>query len=307
MNLQRRLALAITLVAVGLGAGHFVQSRSAGPGAIAGKVQPQPIKIEQLAAEAELPAPSTLPAASLPTDTKPAATAPATPVAPASTASACPEQLELMADENAMIGITLSAPCRADQRVVLKHAGLAVTARTTANGALFIDLPALEVKAKVELAFPDGEKISAAIDMPDAAAVQRFGVQWLDADAFQVHAFENGADYGQPGHVSAAAPQRPAPGMKAQSGFLSLIGDASVDLPMLAEIYTFPANGGAEVVVEAAVTEDTCGNELLGETISAIGGQVAINELTLAMPECAATGDIVVLKNIVPAMKLAAR
>ena len=92
---------AITLVAVGLGAGHFVQSRSAGPAAIAGKAQPQPIKIEQLAAEADLPAPSALPAASLPTDAKPAATAPATPVAPASTASACPEQLELMAKEAA--------------------------------------------------------------------------------------------------------------------------------------------------------------------------------------------------------------
>ena len=32
-----------------------------------------------------------------------------------------------------------------------------------------------------------------------------------------------------------------------------------------------------------------------------------VSELTLAMPECAAAGDILVLKNLVPEMKLAAR
>ena len=39
---------------------------------------------------------------------------------------------------------------------------------------------------------------------------------------------------------------------------------------MLAEVYTFPADAKAkpEVVIEAAVTETTCGRELLGETLS---------------------------------------
>mgnify|MGYP006147623581 CR=1 FL=1 len=60
-------------------------------------------------------------------------------------------------------------------------------------------------------------------------------------------------------------------------------------------------------VVEAAVTEATCGRELLGETLTSRGGAVEVAELTLAMPDCAAAGDILVLKNLVPEMTLAAK
>ncbi len=58
-------------------------------------------------------------------------------------------------------------------------------------------------------------------------------------------------------------------------------------------------------MVEAAVTDLTCGRELLGETLTSVGGAVMVNDLTVAMPDCDATGDILVLKNLVPDMKIA--
>lgn len=337
MKMQRRLALAVSLLAVGLGAGHLVQSRSAKPAplpaadqtaALPDEALPAPQNVQQVAAGAEDMAPamasSLMPLAPkmpLPQEAKADPTLPmaapdpapmaAQPAAPATAATAsaeaCPMTLDLLADANAMIGITLSAPCRPDQRVVVKHAGLAVTARTSASGSLFLNLPALETAARLELTFPDGEKIASSVDMPEAAALRRFAVQWLERDAFQLQAFEGGADYGQPGHVSALTPHTPAPGIPAAGGFVTLLGTADVDLPMLAEVYTFPARGDAEVLVEAAVTAETCGRELLGETLTAEGGKVAVSELTLAMPECDALGDILVLKNLMPEMKLAAR
>jgi hypothetical protein len=233
----------------------------------------------------------------------------AAPAAPALAANgeACPMTLDLLADSNAMIGITLVAPCRPNERVMVKHAGLSITGKTSASGTMFLELPALEADARLELSFADGEKIGSRVDMPEVKGMQRFAVQWLDKDQFQLQAFENGADYGQPGHVSALSPHSPPPGMPAKGGFLSLLGDATVDLPMLAEVYTFPGTGTAEVLLEASVTPDTCGRELMGETISALGGKVSVSELTLAMPECDASGDILVLKNLVPEMKLAAR
>lgn len=325
MKMQRRLALAVSLLAVGLGAGHLVQSRAAKPtsapanapigdqAALPADAEIRPDNVEQVAAGKEDLAPAvTLP---LPTRADPL---PATPHAPTADAAvgagavaaddkACPMTLDLLADNNAMIGITLIAPCRPNERVMVKHAGLSITGKTSASGTLLIELPALEADARLELSFADGEKIGSRVEMPEVKGMQRFAVQWLDQDAFQLQAFEDGADYGQPGHVSAAATHRPAPGLPATGGFLTVLGDASVDLPMRAEVYTFPGRGTAEVLLEAAVTAETCGRELLGETISAIGGKVDVKELTLAMPECDAMGDILVLKNLVPEMKLAAR
>lgn len=324
MNTQRRLALAVSLLAVGLGAGHLVQSRSAQPGADPlanptaaplASTDPVPTNLQQLAAGSDdLAAPASVlppmegvsPVPAAPA-LKPAAPKLVAPAKPATAEVSCDLTLDLLADSNAMIGVTLLAPCRPNQRVMVKHGGLAITAKTSASGSMFINLPAMEVQAKIDLSFPDGEKLGSVVEMPEVAGMQRFAVQWLERDAFQLQAFENGADYGQPGHVSAVKPQTPAPGLASETGFVTLLGDGSVDLPMLAEVYTFPTKGDAEVLVEAAVTPETCGRELLGETVSAVGGKVTVSELTLAMPECAAAGDILVLKNLVPEMKLAAR
>lgn len=302
MKLQRRIALASALLAIGLGAGHFVQNRTTKAQTLAALPEVTPSSVVPLAAGPEdvatPPSKPALPAAP--------ALAPAAP-APIVSAEACPRQLDLMARDRAMIGLTLIAPCHPAERVVVKHGGMVVTAKTSSTGTLFLDLPGLKANAEVELAFADGTKTAAQIDLPEVAGVQRFAVQWLDQDAFQVHAFENGADYGQKGHVSAADPHRPAPGMASKGGYLTLLGDSTVDLPMLAEIYTYPMAGAAELVVEAAVTEATCGRELLGETLTSLGGAVEVAELTLAMPDCAAAGDILVLKNLVPEMTLAAK
>ena len=296
--------------------------------------QPKPALIEPIAAVApagppgeKMPAPiilaatgateplaETPPAKAAPPLVLPAAplaAAPQTaPPAAAATqlADACAVTLDLMADANAMIGLTLQAPCHANERVIVKHAGLAVSAMTTANGALFTGVPAFETKALVEVVFADGHAATASIVMPEVAQLRRFGVQWQADDAFQVHAFENGSGYGDAGHISGADPHRPVTGLASSGGFLTLLGDSTAQNPLLAEIFTFPANPNtkAEVIVEAAVTKATCGRELLGETLNAIGGEVYVTDLTLAMPDCAAIGDYMVLKNLVLDLSIAA-
>lgn len=137
--------------------------------------------------------------------------------------------------------------------------------------------------------------------MPEVASLRRFGVQWMADDSFQLHAFEKGASYGQPGHVSAG-------GQDGGQGRLTVLGDAGVENPMLAEVYTYPADATlpVEVVVEAAVTDKTCARELIGETLTSVAGAAYVTDLTVATPDCDAAGDILVLKNLVPDMKLAA-
>jgi hypothetical protein len=346
MTLRKSAIQAVAVLAVAFGAGHLVQSMNRGQAAPQG-AQPTAIEPVAAGPEAvapggasdapgvmtaalgdvpatPVPAPAPLtalpqtaqPLTALPltaqpqpqtADTQPPLPPIAAPQGAAAADPACAVLLDLVPEAGAMLGVTLVAPCAPEARVVLRHAGLAVTGRTSATGTLLTTLPALETAATVTVRFPDGSEAAATLDMPEVASLRRFGVQWMADDAFQVHAFEAGASYGEAGHISAATPGQGVGGAPPAGGFLSLLGDASVDLPMLAEIYTFPADPALvpEVVVEAAVTEATCGRELLGETVTAFGGEVYVTELTLATPDCGATGDILVLKNLVPDLKIA--
>lgn len=346
MELKRRLALVFAILSIGLGAGHLVQSKSAnsqmaGPAEAAppGAVKPaetaviKPDSVQTLSAEAKpvtskpetaelepivppaelaaLEDPAAPPPVATPTDITPAAPVAALPVAPATTlsaADACPVTLDLAARDSAVIAVTLLAPCHPEERVVLRHGGLAIATKTSSTGSLFIDIPALQVDATLSARLADDTTVERAISVPEAAGLTRFGVQWLADDAFQLHAFEGGADYGTSGHVSAQNPRQLVPGMPVKGGWLARLGDPGLDLPMLAEIYTFPTDGTAvNVVVEAAVTDATCQREMIGETMTMTGGDTYVTDLALAMPDCAAKGDILVLKNLVPDMKLAAK
>lgn len=334
-NLKRKLARVVAILAVALGAGQLMQklSHSDQTTQVArSETAQKAIDIEPLAAgndatqAASLPAP-VLNAPSLPdkgvvtatltgpvpalppaavVDLAPPAL-PATPPPEVAAADPCATTLDLANGANAMIGLTLIAPCHPNERVVLKHAGLAITGKTTATGALFVDIPALQQDGQIEVLFKDGSKISNTVAMPEAADLRRFAVQWQADDAFVIHAFEDELGYDGPGDVSPANPHRPAPGLAAKGGFLTLLGDATTDLPLLAQLYTFPAdpNAKAVVVVEAPVTEASCGREILAQTLFSSAGAVTISDLAAAMPGCDAIGDYLVLKNLVPDLNIA--
>jgi hypothetical protein len=339
-NLKRKLARVVAILAVALGAGQLMQSLSHPDQAaqVARSETAQKAKdIEPLAAGNEATAAAALPAPALtpprlpdngvvratltgPVPALPPAavvdlTSPALPAAPQPEAAApavaaadpCATTLDLANGANAMIGLTLIAPCHPNERVVLKHAGLAVTGKTTATGALFVDIPAMQKDGQVEVLFADGSKISNAVAVPEVAEMRRFAVQWQADDTFVVHAFEDELGYDGPGDVSPANPHAPAPGLPAKGGFLTLLGDATTDLPLLAQLYTLPADPKAKavVVVEAPVTQASCGREILAETLFSSGSRVTINDLAAAMPGCDAIGDYLVLKNLVPDLNIA--
>lgn len=329
MEVKRRLSLVVAIISVALGSGHLVQNVLNVPVVLAdASVGLKPMDITLVAAGPDIVLPELVPAAialptpsfaAIETETAPSIfTPPDDPILQAElgtntpvktiVADKCAMTFDLIAEPAAMMGLTLVAPCRPNERVVLRHDGLAVTAKTSGTGALFVSLPAFNSTATVTVRFRDGQSVEATMAIPQAAEVRRFGVQWTGDDAFQLHAFENGDDYGQIGHVSAADPQLPLAGQALNGGFLSVLGNDQVEFPMLAEVYTYPAAGDTPVriVVEAAVTKGTCAREILGETLADTGGVTTMTELTLAMPDCSAVGDILVLKNLDPDLKIAA-
>lgn len=318
VNLKRSLGRGAAILMVALASGHLVQTLSGEKTAAVDtpKVRPASVVTVSSGPIEETPRPPLprivrLPDPVFPVAPPALASAPETPL-PASTSAAgqdsnaCDPSLALAELPGAMIGVTLLSKCRPDARVVLRHAGLAVTARTTATGSTFATLPALLPDAEVTVLFEDGTRLSAEIGIPSAVGLRRLAVQWQADDSLALNAFEDGAVfYGSAGHVFAAAPGQPSDGA-VDGGFLTLLGDAGVAMPLLAEVYTFPAGEDAEIVIEAAVTDATCGRELLGEMLKSDGRAVETEELTLSMPDCSAVGDYLVLKNPGSDTKIAA-
>ena len=304
-----RLARFLAVMAIAMAAGHLVQTLAARkPVAKAEATSSVPQNIVQLSAGSDavpvetVPQPINLSDLITIASTEAVVLVSPIPAVVQPVADACPIDLALDAQPAAMIGLVLLAPCHADERVVLRHAGLAVTAKLGVDGGLTAILPALVTAAQVEILFADGNTVDGSLDMAEAATLRRFGVQWQGAEAFVVHGFENGADFGQAGDISPVNPGR------AEGGQLVVLGDSTVEVPLLAQIYTFAAEPGqsAEVVIEAVVTAATCGHDLLAETIASADDRVEITDLTLAMPECSGVGDFLVLKNLASDMKIAA-
>ena len=300
MDRKRSLASIFAIIAVAVGAGHYVQSDATASAAAAPRLTPGH------APRAEAPTARVMAAVVQPAQAQTPEPVPVVPVAATSTEAApeaapmtdteCPVHLDLVPQDGAMLGITLVSPCHADQRVTLSHAGLTVSAKTSVTGSLFTSLPAMDMAGQVTVAFADGTREEAAMPMPELADVQRFAVQWLGDDRFALNAFRNGATYGEPGHLT-AQPLAMLDGITEAGAAVVALGDASAPLPLLAEVYTLPADGKASLTIEAQVTAQTCGRELLGETLDSRGGKVVVKELTLAMPSCDAVGDFIVLNN----------
>ena len=223
----------------------------------------------------------------------------------------CTPQLYVVAAPAAMLDIAYDAPCDAEARVVVSHGGLAVTGRTSARGALDLSLPAFDAAGEVSIRLAGRDTVTAAAAVADLERYDRAAVQWQHGDAFQLHAYEFGAAHGAPGHVSAANPAGPARAINGTGGFLTLLGDEATDWPLLAEVYSFPAGrlggpGTVELVLEAAITEETCGREILGEALEMRrGGAVQVTELFVQMPGCDAIGGYVLLNNLLDDITLA--
>lgn len=231
--------------------------------------------------------------------------APSMPAIAATPSEDCTITLDVLPDENAMIGLTLIAPCLPNSDVLVSHAGLVFSAKTMASGSLFLSLPALTPEAKVVVQFSSGESAEAAISMPDVRSLRRFAVQWPESDGFSLHAYEGNAGFDDPGHIWADNLATPLPARPQETGYLTLLGDRSTNLPMLAQVYTYPAQTEPEIIVEAAVTENNCGFDLMGDAISSVAGKVEKTEITVAIPDCTAIGDFVQLPGLAPELKLA--
>lgn len=223
----------------------------------------------------------------------------------------CAAAVEAIPAAGGMINIELQAPCHANDRIVVSHAGMSFADTTDGMGSFAMSIPALSRDAQIEVVLSNGETLQAQTEVFTLDGYARAVLQWRGETGFQLHARENGAAYGESGHIWAATPGDVMDGVEAKGGFLLQLGNPDVFNPMLAEVYSWPAdrvapNAFSEVTVEAEVTAQSCGTEASGRLLwVAPHDEVRASELTVAMPQCDAVGDYLLLKNLSEDLKLA--
>jgi len=211
----------------------------------------------------------------------------------------------------AMVNLTLTAPCLPNERVTVHHNGMIFTQTTSKTGSLSIDVPALAETAVFVFAFGNGDGAVAQAKVEDLTDFWRVVLQWKGDTGLQIHALESGSDYSGSGHVWSGQPRSMAAAITGEGGFITMNGDLDAVEPLVAEVYTFPAEmesreGGVKLTVEAEVIQANCGTEIEAKSFELRGrDQLVTQDLSLAVPDCTALGSFLVLNNLLQDMKVA--
>lgn len=211
----------------------------------------------------------------------------------------------------AMVNLTLDASCLPNERVTVHHSGMVFSQVTDANGSLDLTVPALAEQAVFILAFSSGDGAVAQTVVEEVADFDRVVLQWRGQTGFQIHAFEFGASYGEEGHVWSESARDVTAAITGKGGFLTTNGDAAIVDPLMAEIYSIPKAmkvqaGAVALSVEAEVTENNCSSEIEAQTLQmSAGSEIKTKNLALAVPDCDAIGNFLVLNNLLQDLTVA--
>lgn len=225
--------------------------------------------------------------------------------------AACAVDVQGSAKPGALLEISITAPCNAGETVGFEHAGLKFSEQLWPDGTLVVEVPAMTGSARLAVHFADGTDEEIELTVPDFDAFDRMAVIWQGATGLQLHALENGAGYGDAGHVWADTPATPDAAINGTGGFISVLG--STTSGYAADVYTYPADlmrkgVEPEVSVEAQVMENTCGGRIEGWILRTNPGRAPNMEpLTMVVPGCDAVGEYLVLRDLPVELKLARR
>lgn len=206
----------------------------------------------------------------------------------------------------ARVALSVDAPCYRNQRVTIHHSGLMFTDMTDGSGMFEVTVPALSEQAVFIVAFPDGTGTVTQARVDDLMDYERVALQWGGVEGLQIHAREFGADYGEQGHIWSSDEAE-------GQGLVERLGQPGADAVHLAEIYTFPKAGHEQagvisLSIEAEVTAANCNHDITAQSLELRqDASLRTRDLTLSMPNCDATGDFLLLNNLVEDLKIAAK
>lgn len=202
--------------------------------------------------------------------------------------------LSLAPAPDAFVVIDLNAPCAANAPFELRQGDIGFDAKTDDAGHWTGAVPALEPEARIDAIFLDGPHATAQVVVPGLASLNRVALSWRSDPAPGLHVHEAGLSVGEADHFHAEASRvaGTSPG-----GYLTVLGNETRPDARYAQIFSAPA-GMTELAFEfmAPVTDLTCGTEFEAVSQRSLGGRSeAPVMISIAMPECDAIGDAVIM------------
>lgn len=218
----------------------------------------------------------------------------------------CTPRMLLSAAEGAMVDVSLDAPCALNQAITIHHQGMMFTAATDEDGLYSVQIPALSKAPVVMATFMDGSAAVGATVVLDFEAYHRAVLLWEGESGLELHAFVDGATYGDAMHLTA--------GGNTQAGGASLhrFGEALMVNAHFSDVFSIPVEEGlseADIVrfsVEAEITPQNCGREVAAQTLE-FGADMKALDLSLSIPACDAVGDYILLGSLISPVHAAAR
>lgn len=206
----------------------------------------------------------------------------------------CTPRLEAAASVDALIELQLNAPCHQSERVVVSHGDLAFSGYTSHEGRFRSYLPAMASDAKIDVFLSDDQFLQAEVAVESVEEHLRFVLQWSGEADFGLHAYHNGAQFGDDGHLHASRPFDP----EIDEAFLITLGTANGPEPLRAEVYSIPADQAsmARLEIEMRYVSADCGQDKAAYLLQAgPGADAEVKEIVFALPECPAEDGSLVM------------
>lgn len=198
----------------------------------------------------------------------------------------------LMVD--ALIELSIDAPCHPEERLVISHDDLVFSAATNANGNYSAFVPALSADAKIDVFLAEDVYLQTALKVPEADDHIRVTLQWSGEANFALHAYHDGASHGENGHVHALRPFDP----NLEESFLISLGDPHGPEPMIAEIYSVPATfiDKTRLEIEFQFTQKQCGQDFSAYiSNNRTGAEKALKEVSFAVADCPTDSGLAIM------------
>lgn len=201
-----------------------------------------------------------------------------------------------------MVRLEVSAPCHPSTIAEVSHGSLRFTTATGPDGALTVDLPATTTTSTFRLRFADGVIAMAEAQVPEAADYLQTAVMWQGPLPLGLVALEPGG-----ARIDAEAPRSPQRSVHLGRGFLTQLGALYDQDSWRLAIYSTPRrnHGRIRFALEAAVTAESCGQDLRSGLAQSHRWDETPEWVTLVMPDCEKIGDVLVLKNLLRPLTLA--
>lgn len=203
-------------------------------------------------------------------------------------------ELRLTEQPNGIVAVSFHAPCLTNTEVSINQLGAKFKVVTDFDGRYSGSMPALTQTPVVEVHLPEGQTVTARIILAETVNGERIALAWEGSKDLALNAFEYGAEFGGAGHVWAQSSRLPG---NSVGGYLVRLGDPDLTHAVMTDIYVAPA-GMTDVKfdIEALVTQATCNRDLSASILRVTGAETVLAEtLTIAMPECDAVGDAIIM------------